>query len=357
MKIWYQSYTAIGADPKWRYYEESLEKHLAKVARPDTKIDIHGVDQFPPKMLECSYFQYLHIRQVIENAIEAEEKGYDVFVLAGMRDFAYNELKDVVDIPLAFIAEACFHMACLLAPKFSVIWTGASSLKAGAANVKRYGLEDRYVPGINIAITHMDLLEAFEKDPQKIIGKVKDAVNALADQGAGIVIPGFGGLSSFLAEHGVNEIDGVPILDNQAALLKTAETLVDLRKLGISRSKRVPYHPSKTDLGVRQTVKRKRAGSRCAIRAASRPIEALHHRLQSTFTFASLITRAHLAISLFMKVVSSSGVLLIGSMPARVNSSFISGWDAARTISLCSLTVSSRGVPAGASTAYQTPAS
>lgn len=248
MKIWYQSYTSIGSDPKWRYYEESLERHLAKVARPDTKVDVRGVDRFPPKMLECSYFQYLHINQVIENALEAEKKGYDVFVLAGMRDFAYNELKDVVDIPLAFIAEASFHMACLLASKFSVIWTGASSLKAGAANVKRYGLEDRYIPGINISISHMELLEAFEKNPQKVIRRFKDAGRLLADQGAGVLIPGFGGLSSFLAEQGVNEVDGVPILDNQAALIKTAETLVDLKKLGISRSTRVPYHPSKKDL-------------------------------------------------------------------------------------------------------------
>lgn len=250
MKIWYQSYTAIGADPRWRYYEESLERHLAKVARPDTKIDIHGVDQFPPKMLECSYFQYLHFKQVIENAIEAEQKGYDAFVLAGMRDFAYNELKDVVDIPVAFIAEASFHMACLLASKFSVVWTGASSLKAGAANVKRYGLEGRYIPGINISMTHMDLLEAFEKNPQKAISRFKDAANSLADQGAGVVIPGFGGLSSFLAEQGVNEVDGVPILDTQAVLIKTAETLVDLKRLGISRSTRVPYHPSKNELSA-----------------------------------------------------------------------------------------------------------
>lgn len=248
MKIWYQSYTAVGADPNWRYYEESLEKHVAKVARPDTKIDIHGVDRFPPKMLECSYFQYLHINQVIENALKAEREGYDVFVLSGMRDFAYNELKDVVDMPLAFIAEASFHMACLLASKFSVIWTGESSLKAGAANVKRYGLEERYVPGINISVTHMELLDAFENNPQKVISKVKDAAKSLADQGAGIVIPGFGGLSSFLAEQGVHEVDGVPILDTQAAVIKTAETLVDLKELGISRSTRVPYHPSKKDL-------------------------------------------------------------------------------------------------------------
>lgn len=248
MKIWYQSYSSVGFDPKWRYYEESLEKHLAKVARADTTIDIHGVEKMPPKMLESTYFQHLHINQIIEKAIEAESKGYDAFTLAGMRDFAYNELKEVVDIPIAFIAESSFHMACLLAPKFSVIWTAESSLKAGAVNIKRYGLTDRYVPGANIAMSHYEILEAFAQTPEKVINKFKDAAKPLISQGAGVLVPGFGGLSSFLAEHGVNEVDGVPVMDNQAAVIKTAENLVDLKRLGISRSKRIPYRPSKEEL-------------------------------------------------------------------------------------------------------------
>ena len=73
--------------------------------------------------------------------------------------------------------------------------------------------------------------------------------------------------------------------------------------------------------------------------------------------FQSISTFAHFVISLFMKLASSSGVLFIGAIPARAKSCFISGWLAARTISLCSLATTSRGVPAGESTAYQTPAS
>ncbi len=45
----------------------------------------------------------------------------------------------------------------------------------------------------------------------------------------------------------MEEIDGVPVLDNQAAAIKMAEMLVDLKKLGIGRSKK-SSGPSKEEI-------------------------------------------------------------------------------------------------------------
>ncbi len=43
-------------------------------------------------------------------------------------------------------------------------------------------------------------------------------------------------MNMFLLDQNVRDIDGVPILDCCAAVVKTAEMLVDLDRLGVSRA-------------------------------------------------------------------------------------------------------------------------
>jgi len=40
----------------------------------------------------------------------------------------------------------------------------------------------------------------------------------------------------FLLDHGMRNVSGVPILDSFAAAVKTAETLMDLKHMGVARS-------------------------------------------------------------------------------------------------------------------------
>ena len=44
-------------------------------------------------------------------------------------------------------------------------------------------------------------------------------------------------LSPFLSEHGIREVNGVPFVDGVAAVIKMAEMLVDLKNMGVVRSK------------------------------------------------------------------------------------------------------------------------
>jgi Asp/Glu/hydantoin racemase len=62
-----------------------------------------------PKMIFSDYVQYMHIGQVIENALQAERDGFDAFVLAGLRDLGHSELREAVDIPVVFAGEASYH--------------------------------------------------------------------------------------------------------------------------------------------------------------------------------------------------------------------------------------------------------
>ena len=256
MKIWYQAYNVSArADPKWRYFEEACERYVPKVARPDTEIHFSWVEKRAPKMTVSKYIQYLHVGQVIENAIQAEREGFDAFVLGGMRDLGYSELREAVGIPVVFMGETSYLLACLLAPQFSLIHTDEAPLQDAMALIKKYGLEDRSLPGAHIGYSHTDLIAACESEPQRIIEEVRAAARIAIKQGAEILVTGFAALSVFLAEQGIREINGVPVLDSQAAVIKAAEMMVDLRRLGMPKPRKGPlFDVSRDDIQTARKV-------------------------------------------------------------------------------------------------------
>jgi len=249
MRIWYQSYAAIGFDPKWKKYEEDLKSYVQKVARPDTKIDIHGVGKMSPKMTGSDYIQFMHVSQVIENALQAEREGYDAFAIGGTLDLGHIYIREVLDIPVAFIAESSFYNACLLARKFGIVGMNEVILRRQMELVKHHGLEQRCVPGVHLGTTMLGVIELAEKDPQRVIDMLTEASRKLIAAGAGAIVPGFGAMSSFLGQQGVHDIDSVPIVDIIAVVIKTAEMLVDLKNLGVKRSRTGSYtYASKEEL-------------------------------------------------------------------------------------------------------------
>ena len=256
MKIWYQAYNVSARlDPKWRYFEEACERYVPKIARPDTEIHFSWVEKRAPKMTLSKYIQYMHVGQVIESAVRAEREGFDAFVLGGMRDLGYSELREAVDIPVVFMGETSYLLACLLAPKFALIHTDEVPLQDAMALIKKYGLDDRCLPGVHIGYSHTDLIAACESEPKRVISEVEAAARIANKQGGAILVTGFAALSVFLAEQGIREIDGVPILDSQAAVIKVAEMMVDFRKLGMPKPTKGPlFDLSREDI---QTARRR----------------------------------------------------------------------------------------------------
>ncbi len=249
MRIWYQSYGKLGFDPKWQQYRDDLEGYIRKVARQDTTVDIHGVSNFAAKMNYSPYIQFMHVSQVIDNALQAEREGYDAFCIGGTLDLGHIYLRELLDIPLAFIAESSFLHACLFARKFGIVSINEGVLRGQMELVKYHGLEGRCVPGVHMGsfvVQHMGL---FAKDPKQAVEIFTEAGRKVIAQGAGVIVPGYGAWSTFLGQQNVHCIDGVPIVDNIAAVIKTAETLVDLKKLGLKRGRPVsPTYPTKEDL-------------------------------------------------------------------------------------------------------------
>ena len=249
MKIWYQSYSRIGFDRKWKNYHDNLKSYVGKVGRSDTVVDVHGVEKMSPKITGSDYIKYMHISQVIDNALRAEREGYDAFCLGGTLDLGHVVLREVLDIPVVFILESSLYHACLLARRFAIIGVNEVMLRRQLELVRFHGLEERSVPSEHLGRAQLEIVELFGKDPQLVIELFTETARKVIARGAGVLVPGFGALSSFFGQRGIHSIDDIPIVDIVATVIKTAEMLVDLRRIGVHRSRKGFYtYASKEDL-------------------------------------------------------------------------------------------------------------
>ena len=242
MKIWYQSSAPLGIDPKWDPYQESLKRHVQKVARPDTKVDIHGAHLSHPLLERSRYVGYLHQAQIIDNAIQAEGEGYDAFCVACTLDPGFFEIREVVSIPVAFLSESCFHLASILADKFSLLAHSENTMAMLRQKIRQYGLQERFIPPNTFNLSLLDIIKGF-KNPAPIVSIVKEAGRKTIEQGAGILLPACNILNMVLVDADLREINGAPILDTAGAMVKVTEFMVDLDRVGISRSRTGVYTP------------------------------------------------------------------------------------------------------------------
>ena len=106
MKIWLQSGSALTSDagtPYGRLYEQSLERHLKAMARPDTELKAFGIEGTPfGKDRYHASFQAV-VSLMIKSALRAEPQGFDAVAVINTFDHGYYELRELLDIPVVFI--------------------------------------------------------------------------------------------------------------------------------------------------------------------------------------------------------------------------------------------------------------
>ncbi|MFC2066249.1 aspartate/glutamate racemase family protein [Chloroflexota bacterium] len=239
MKIWIQSGSALATDSTNMYgsqYEQSLKKHFQEVARPGTTIELFGTERTPPGKDRYNSSTHLVTSSIIRSAIRAEEEGYDVIAIVSTLDLGYDEIRELVDIPVVAITESSCYLSCLLASKFAFLPHNQKLLLRMTEMVKKFGLTERMVPGRHLNITYEDFPNMY-KDPEPYINKFSEEARKVIEQGADILMIMGNPTNMFMVDQGVKEIDGVPILDVCGAVIKIAELVVDLKQMGINRSK------------------------------------------------------------------------------------------------------------------------
>ena len=236
MKIWVQSCAPLG-DATRSDYQQALKRQAQGIIRPDTVVEFHGMSAQIPGMPTSHTGEQACGWQSVRNAIQAEQEGYDAFVMASMFDSGYYGIREMVDIPVVFITEASLHIALMLAHKFAFLSINPMIVLRFAEQVKRYGLAERLVHGGYINMSYANDFPKMFKDPAPYIDIITKAVEEIVARGADIILPGPVPISAFLVEQGIREINGARILDVSGCALKMAEMMVDLHANGLTRSK------------------------------------------------------------------------------------------------------------------------
>lgn len=85
IRIWHQSFTVLENLPD---YAASLRAHMAKVSRPGTKVELHGMhpatyaSEYPGNDIRHSYLYFLHANQFVTNGLAAQQQGYDAYAIS-----------------------------------------------------------------------------------------------------------------------------------------------------------------------------------------------------------------------------------------------------------------------------------
>ena len=241
MRIWHQSFTVLEDLPA---YADTLRKHIAKIARPDTEVVMHGQRigtypaDYPGDDLAYSYLYWMHGNQWVAGAIKAQQQGFDAYAMCTMPNPMIREIRTLVDIPVTGYGESSALVACQLGQRFGVMTFIEQLVPLYADRIKSYGLSERCAGVAHTGFGFREVLAGYS-DPGPLIERFQAAARMMIKTtGADVLIGGSMPLSVLLASHGISRVDNVPVVDGLAATIKMAEMMVDLRQssgLSVSR--------------------------------------------------------------------------------------------------------------------------
>lgn len=159
----------------------------------------------------------------------------DACIIACFDDTGLDAARCASTMPVIGIGEAAFHMASLIAGKFSVVTTLSRSVPAIEHNLVRYGLATRCarVRASDVAVLDLEIPGS---DARKRISD--EIARAIRDDHAEAIVLGCAGMADLAASLSIEH--GLPVIDGVTAAVKLCEGLVSL---GLKTSKRGGYLP------------------------------------------------------------------------------------------------------------------
>ena len=174
-----------------------------------------------PHMLEAMYAQQFR---------DSTIAGY---VIACFDDTGLDAARCILNAPVVGIGEAAFHMASLIAPRFSVVTTLSRSISPIEHNLVKYGLASRCARVRAAEVAVLDLEDPASDAYAHISNEIRAA---LKEDRAEAIVLGCAGMTDLAAR--LSKEHSVPVIDGVGAAVKLIESLA---VLGLKTSKRTTY--------------------------------------------------------------------------------------------------------------------
>jgi allantoin racemase len=213
-----------------RSMTEKIGAAARAVAGPSTEI-IAVNPESGPVSIEGYFDEAFAVPGLIEEMRKAGP--VDATIIACFDDTGLDAARSFSPTPVIGIGEAAFHLASLIAGKFSVVTTLSRSVPAIEHNLVRYGLMSRCarVRASDVAVLDLEI----PGSPAR--GRISREIDrAIQEDAAEAIVLGCAGMADLAAALALEH--GLPVLDGVAAAVKLAESLVGL---GLRTSKRGGY--------------------------------------------------------------------------------------------------------------------
>jgi allantoin racemase len=200
------------------------------VAAPETEIVAVNPD-FGPPSIEGYFDEAFSVPGLIAEMAKAPDM--DAYVLACFDDTGLEAARSFAEGPVVGIGEAGFHLASLIAGRFSVVTTLARSIAPLEQNLVKYGLASRCVRvrATDVAVLDLEVPESNAR--HRISGEIGAAIR---EDAAEAIVLGCAGMTELA--RSLSREHGVPVIDGVSAAVKLCESLV---ALGLKTSKSGGY--------------------------------------------------------------------------------------------------------------------
>ncbi len=212
----------------------SMTEKIGAAARAAASagVEVRAVNpDFGPPSIEGYYDEAFAVPGLLAEIARTPDA--DAFVVACFDDTGLEAARALAAAPVVGIGEAAFHLASLIADRFSVVTTLSRSIAPIEHNLMKYGLAKRCarvraadVPVLALEDPHSGARRAIEAE----------IARALAEDRAEAIVLGCAGMTDLARD--LERQAGVPVLDGVACAVGLAETLV---RLGLKTSKRCAY--------------------------------------------------------------------------------------------------------------------
>lgn len=198
------------------------------VAAPGTRI-VAVNPASGPVSIESHFDEAVSAIGVADEVRRGEVEGADGYVVACFGDPGLLAARELASGPVVGIAEAAFHMAAMIATRFSVVTTLGRTCVIAEHLLHAYGFE-RHCRRVRAAeIPVLDLEDPTSGAYARI---VEECLRARDEDGVGAIVLGCGGMADLAGAIG-RDI-GIPVVEGVTAAVKLVESLVAL-KLGTSK--------------------------------------------------------------------------------------------------------------------------
>ena len=205
---------------------------VAARAAASPGVEVGAVNpQSGPPSIEGYYDEAFAVPGLLAEIARAPDA--DAYVIACFDDTGLEAARSAAHAPVVGIGEAAFHLASLIADRFSVVTTLPRSIAPIERNLVKYGLAARCarVRAANVAVL---ALEEPGSDACRAIEA--EIARALIEDGAEAIVLGCAGMTDLARD--LERKAGVPVLDGVACAVGLAEALA---RLGLRTSKRNAY--------------------------------------------------------------------------------------------------------------------